>query len=149
MPLAERFAACVQFEQNSGCWLWDGTKSGNYPSLANAYAHRFSYEQHNGPIPEGMDVCHQCDTPLCVRPDHLFLGTRAVNIQDAVRKGRMTNRNGKRRIGIDHHNAKLTPEDVRCIRLDPRTPYKIARDYGVADYTIYCIKHGLTWKKAA
>lgn len=143
------FDSRIEYEQNSGCWLWAGPMSGKYGCVGKLYAHRFSYERDVGPIPEGMDVCHRCDTPLCVNPQHLFPGTRAINLQDAVRKGRMTNRGGKRKSGASHPNARLTLEQVRAIKSDSRSAYKIASEYGVADYTIYCIKKGLTWKDAA
>lgn len=94
-PLAERFAAKVH--KTDGCWLWTGaTTSTGYGHLTKGghdgrpvKAHRLAYELANGPIPDGLEVCHHCDTPLCVRPDHLFLGTRRENLGDAMRKGRM------------------------------------------------------------
>lgn len=82
-------------ETPTGCWIWPGWRRGQYGGLfvpggrrQSALAHRWSYEQFVGAVPEGMKVCHRCDTPLCVNPDHLFLGTQADNVRDMVQKGR-------------------------------------------------------------
>lgn len=81
-------------EPNSGCWLWELGQArfdGNGVVKHNRrqrIAHRVSYEIFHGPIPAGMFVCHKCDTPLCVNPDHLFLGTPKDNVDDMLRKGR-------------------------------------------------------------
>ncbi|RSK29880.1 HNH endonuclease signature motif containing protein [Hymenobacter metallilatus] len=75
------------------CWVWQrGLNRTGYGQFcvfgSNIYAHRFSYSLHFGPIPDGMVICHKCDNPSCVRPEHLFLGTYSDNTQDAVQKGR-------------------------------------------------------------
>lgn len=89
--LEERFWAKV--EKTDGCWLWTAALSTTgYGRIGvgkkMAYTHRLSWEMHNGPIPPGMHICHHCDNPKCVRPDHLFLGTRTDNMRDMWRKGR-------------------------------------------------------------
>ena len=94
-PLPERFAIQVDHAAN-GCWLWKGGKTGRrgqkygviWVRGQETAAHRASYELHVGPIPDGLCVLHRCDTPLCVNPDHLFLGTLSDNQKDAVAKKR-------------------------------------------------------------
>jgi hypothetical protein len=84
--------------KGDGCWEWTGGRTaagwhGRFAVKATrpaviVMAHRFSWELHYGPIPDGMEVCHHCDNPPCGRPDHLFLGTHADNMRDAGNKGR-------------------------------------------------------------
>lgn len=99
--IVDRFWSKV--DKTPGCWLWTGAGIGwknqrRYGAFAVTvegktvpqYAHRVSWELANGrPVPEGQQVCHTCDVPRCVRPDHLFLGDRYANMQDAARKGRL------------------------------------------------------------
>lgn len=96
--LLKRFWKRVQ--KTDSCWIWTGTKLWNgYGSLSlgrargfsidqKHYAHRVSWLIHNGEIPDGIFVCHRCDNPICVRPDHLFLGTPLDNMRDMISKGR-------------------------------------------------------------
>lgn len=81
-----------------GCWLWVGTIDdkgyGKISHGGRAYkkdlkAHRLSYELRNGPIPDGMVICHRCDTPACVNPAHLYAGTQKQNMMDASARGRL------------------------------------------------------------
>lgn len=91
-----RFLTYVDKPDGDGCWLWKGGtfKGRGYGQFRvgakKMRAHRVSWERYHGPIPDGMRVCHRCDTPACVRPDHLFLGTDADNARDRDAKGRGT-----------------------------------------------------------
>lgn len=84
----------VEMVPFSGCWYWAGATNGRYGKLKLAgrleYAHRVSYQTHYGPVPEGLMVLHRCDEPLCVNPDHLFLGTQTENMRDCIAKGRFS-----------------------------------------------------------
>ena len=133
-----------------GCWIWTGyATTDGYGGFwyQNEYhrAHRFQYELVYGPIPPGMLVCHTCDNPLCVRPDHLFLGTVKENMEDAARKGRMSRHGGPGWPGGElHPSAKLTDEEVELIRQwwteeDHLTQRELAEIFGVTEAHIYVI----------
>lgn len=127
--ITARFWAKVQ--KTDTCWLWTASKRNKgYGAFAYVQdgrtvhdrAHRFSYRLHIGGIPPGMFVLHRCDTPACVNPNHLFLGTNQDNVTDMMRKGRNVvggtycgDDNDYRR-GADHHAVKLTVNDVREMR---------------------------------
>lgn len=141
----EKQMARYEPDLNSGCWVWSGSTNGwGYGTIfmnGRAWrAHRMSYEFHVGPITDGLFVCHKCDTPACINPAHLFLGTCCDNAIDAARKGRT-----KITRGVNNKMSKLTEADIRKIRADPRSLPKIARDYGVYHQTILRAKRRSTW----
>ncbi len=92
-PALDFFERSYITEPNSGCWLWEaGASKAGYGLIQCAdyygFAHRYSYTKFKGNIPKGKFVCHKCDMPPCVNPDHLWLGSHADNMQDCARKGR-------------------------------------------------------------
>ena len=103
-------------DKTDGCWEWTGSKKRRgyvefFADGKTCLAHRWSYEAHNGPIPPGLFVCHKCDNPCCVRPDHLFVGTAKDNMQDCSKKGRLAPPHP----GLKY-KGKLTLEQVSVIR---------------------------------
>lgn len=122
--LADAIAGKHSVRQN-GCWEWTrGTRNG-YGVVSfqgsNVPAHRASWIAKNGAIPSGLVVCHRCDNPPCVNPDHLFLGTSTDNNRDMLAKGRMKhNHAGKTHCKHGHEftaeNTRISPSGVRVCR---------------------------------
>jgi HNH endonuclease len=84
-----KFEDCFIPEPNSGCFLWVHAQRGNYGLWKRRLAHRESWIRNRGRLLSSkICVCHSCDVPLCVNPDHLFIGTSKQNTQDAIKKGR-------------------------------------------------------------
>lgn len=141
----ERFSEKYIFCPKTGCWLWQGGKQRGYGKFTvrskSIKAHRFSYQYYRGDIPPGMFVCHTCDTPACVNPDHLFIGTAKDNARDKEKKGR-----GNQVRGRDHYCAKLTPEQAMEIFNAKGHNLKIAQAYGVSDSLVRHIKAKRKWK---
>jgi hypothetical protein len=151
--IAERFEARYIPEPNSGCWLWTGDvegggygqfmlrkiKTGGKWRKLRVKAHRLSWELHRGEIPADTEVCHTCDMPPCVNPDHLFLGTHQENMQDRNDKGRLAE-------GERSPFAKITAADVEEIRVAKGTLAAIGERYGISFQTVWEIRKRLIWK---
>lgn len=160
----------VHPEPNTGCWLWEGAfNNKGYGQVWNAekrrliYAHRLAYLSVRGEIGPGLVVCHRCDFPPCVNPDHLFCGTIQDNSRDMVRKKRHPKLldpahlkrlqvAGGRAIGGrnlfakgKHPTAKVTSEQVLAIRADARPDRIIAKDYGISRPTVSAIQARKAW----
>ncbi|WP_332763973.1 HNH endonuclease signature motif containing protein [Phenylobacterium sp.] len=147
VPLEMRLLASYEIDKVSGCWNWiGGRRSRRYGQIyafgRRMSAHRASWMLNRGPIAAGLVVCHRCDNPLCVNPDHLFLGTQADNVADMDSKGRR----GRVR-GEAVNTAKLTAEQVLEIRaLFGRLPHRmIAERFGVTKSQIDKIRSGVCW----
>lgn len=98
VPIEQRFNTKYLINEHTDCWEWTrATNNIGYGMFRvrkgiMRTAHRVSYELHKGDIPPGMCVCHTCDNPKCVNPDHLWLGTVQDNMDDKISKGRLSGR---------------------------------------------------------
>ena len=142
MTDVERFWSHVV--KAEGCWLWallpeQGTGYGQFRMKYKKYrAHRLAWEFTNGPISKGMHVLHHCDVRMCVRPDHLWLGTNADNVADMLKKGRTT-------WGEFHRSSKLSAKQVLEIRAACGTQTQLIKRYGVGSAEISRIRTGKRW----
>lgn len=139
-------------QDGDGCWEWKSAYLGKgygswrpTPGHRPLGAHRVAYELTYGPIPAGpprLCVCHRCDNPPCVRPDHLFLGTYQDNLDDMVAKGRA--------LGARNARSRLTDAQVAEILVayaaGGATMKELGASYGVTWGTVRFIVAGVTWK---
>jgi len=142
--ILDRFLS--RFKVNdSGCWIWqahsDKDGYGILPSNELPIrAHRFSFEHYIEPIRKYNVVCHTCDNPSCVNPDHLFQGTVKDNCND------MINKNRDKIIGSRNNKSKLTELDIPKIRMAKEHNSVIAESFGVSESTIKRIKNKSLWR---
>lgn len=153
--MRDRFDKYWTPEPTTGCWLWfgardprgygrfciDGRRRGN--KRRAGFSHRISWEWANGRSAAGLVVRHRCDTPECVNPDHLLLGTHGDNVRDRIARARSVYVRGQA-----NGKSKLTEQVVREIRglLGNIPGVEIAKRYGLSPCTVADIKHGRTWR---
>jgi hypothetical protein len=139
-----RFLAKVNFSSaKGGCWIWTASRHGKgygHFKLGGRVekAQRLAYQLFRGPIPPGEDVCHKCDTPACVNPKHLWIGSNDKNKEDRQRKTNQAR--GER------NHARLTEADVIEIRTSKESLESLAKIKGVSES---CISHaalGRSWR---
>lgn len=127
----------TKVNKTDGCWLWTGALDTSKYGILLIHgtprtAHRVAWELINGPIPDGMCVCHHCDVRHCVNPAHLWLGTNADNVADKLRKGRGA--------------STLTPDDVRAIRSSTASDRELGLLFGIQTQNITLIRTRKAWK---
>lgn len=152
MDLMEQFLRHVDKSGPNGCWQWMGVRStqgygGIQVNGTRVSAHRISYMLHHGDIPEGQGfhgyvVCHRCDNPSCVNPEHLFLGTQYANMQDRDAKWRRMAAEG-----AAHGMAKLSERDVKAIRqlAGQYSQMELAKMFSVSNSMISMIINRKNW----
>lgn len=129
-------------DKSGDCWIWTGTKIRGYGAASlqtSFYAHRISYFLANDIDPGESMVCHKCDTPACVNPDHLWLGDDLDNQQDSISKKRHSH-------GETSGNVKLAEEIVKAILASSESGLILAKKYGISPQTISDIRCGRSWK---
>jgi hypothetical protein len=137
LPWLELLFARSQDAVDSSCRLWTSyVSSKNYGIITidkkQRLAHRLSYEEFVGPLPKGAFVCHSCDNPLCINPEHLFLGSHSDNMKDMSLK-------------VRHRSAKITPEQALEIRAATGTSTSLAAKYGLSVSHVKQIRAGKKW----
>lgn len=152
MAALDRFMDKVSPEALTGCWLWAGAVNNRgYGKIWDGekleMAHRMSWRLHRGPL-GALKVLHHCDTPACVNPQHLFLGTLSDNTQDMLAKNRGNFVGGKAK-------SKLTPEQLasikalRSVKLTGAQLAAKAAEFGMSKGGFYKIVAGYRWKDAS
>lgn len=152
----ERFEKRIEKDAVTGCWNWTASlnNSGygqfNLTGARPIPAHRASWLIYKGEIPADPCgayktgyVCHTCDNPRCVNPDHLFIGNQQVNMDDKMGKGRHNYGTSE---GTAHGMAKLNDDLVREIRSSPESLRELSVRLGIGKSTLHMVRKRITWK---
>jgi len=128
-----------------GCHVWlgelDDIGYGIFKINGKAQkAHRVSWMENKGVIPDGLKVLHRCDIRCCINADHLFLGTQADNVADMMAKGRNSDNRGEK-----NANAKITAAQADEIRFSSLAVSQLCQIYGLKKSMIYNIRRGANW----
>ena len=142
--LAERLSGRFEIDADTGCWVWNRARNVHgYGAIGIdnkvKRAHRVAWQAYVGDIPDGMAVLHRCDNPPCINPDHLYLGTKADNSLDMVRKGRSA-------AGERHSQARLSEaqvSEIRALHAAGMTQSEIARRFVVSSGYVSQVVNGL------
>jgi len=138
----ERFFKSFDIKE-TGCWEWNALRNrqgyGCMYYTRSIIASRFSYMIHKGPLEKYKYICHTCDNPCCVNPDHLYQGTPRDNVQDALKRLRHP-------CGQKSHYAKLTLDQVKYIVESKEKGVDLAKKFGVDKNTICTIRKRKSWR---
>lgn len=148
----ELFYSKFYYTNEFGCWIWTGRNKTGTKNKGKDYGqimikgrkilvHRLTYLLFKGDPKEGF-VCHKCDIPACINPEHLFLGTQSDNMRDREIKGRANHPRGDA-----HLNSKLTQAQALAILNDARKHDCIAKEFNVSVYHVRNIKYRTKWKQ--
>lgn len=129
-------------EKTESCWIWKGVDIKGYGVMffkKCIKAHRFSYMIHKGELEKDKMICHTCDNPICVNPDHLYQGITIDNSRDMVQRNRSMK-------GSRHPKAKITEEDLKEIYNRKNKGVFLAKKFGLSENQICSIRNGRSWK---
>jgi hypothetical protein len=153
LTLEERLLSKLEFDPNSGCWLWSGSgvdggygriSSGGRRGTPMVLTHRAAYTIWIGPLSSEVDVLHRCDTPPCCNPAHLFLGNDFTNCADKIAKGR-GKRSSVRTVWLNEEKAI---EIRRAVSAGGQSGLAFARQFGISRQHLRAIIERRIWKDA-
>jgi hypothetical protein len=146
VPAEKRFWKYV--EKTPTCWIWvggiTGAGYGAFRDKNRTYisAHKFSWKYHFGEIEKGKELCHRCDNPPCVNPNHLWLGTAKENAEDSCAKNRRSHGMGRPLHKLKNENI---PE-IKNLYKSGMSQKCIGEKFSVSQNTIWCVVNNMTWK---